>query len=280
MTINTLEQNKNPLLVASYAAILALWAVSQVVLIPYVLHLLLLVLAILYAACHASLALRDESTKDSRTTTSADKETMKLEDAYQFPIVGSISLFSLYLAFKYLNKDFVNFVIGGYFCIVGCLALTMTIAPAMKLVVPKSLHQQTIAVDKSWNHSVPLLPKPIQLQLECTGVDIVSALCSAVVCYFYFQSKPWYLNNVLGICFCLQGIERFSLGTYKIGAILLVRWDEYGFVCQRYVEYLHLMFICRRDSSFMTSFGFLEQRSWSPSRNLWTAPLKYYFPDR
>jgi minor histocompatibility antigen H13 len=219
MTINTLEQNKNPLLVASYAAILALWAVSQVVLIPYVLHLLLLVLAILYAACHASLALRDESTKDSRTTTSADKETMKLEDAYQFPIVGSISLFSLYLAFKYLNKDFVNFVIGGYFCIVGCLALTMTIAPAMKLVVPKS----------------------IQLQLECTGVDIVSALCSAVVCYFYFQSKPWYLNNVLGICFCLQGIERFSLGTYKIGAILLVRWDEYGFVCQRYVEYLHTL---------------------------------------
>jgi minor histocompatibility antigen H13 len=27
---------------------------------------------------------------------------------------------------------------------------------------------------------------------------------------------------VIGICFCLQGIERFSLGTYKIGAILLI----------------------------------------------------------
>lgn len=32
----------------------------------------------------------------------------------------------------------------------------------------------------------------------------------------------WFLNNILGISFCLQGIERFSLGTYKIGAILLV----------------------------------------------------------
>jgi len=30
------------------------------------------------------------------------------------------------------------------------------------------------------------------------------------------------MNNVLGISFCLKGIERFSLGTYKIGAILLV----------------------------------------------------------
>jgi minor histocompatibility antigen H13 len=29
------------------------------------------------------------------------------------------------------------------------------------------------------------------------------------------------MNNVLGIAFCLQGIERFSLGTYKAGAILL-----------------------------------------------------------
>merc|ERR1719464_438096 len=30
------------------------------------------------------------------------------------------------------------------------------------------------------------------------------------------------MNNILGICFCLQGIQRVSLGTYKIGAILLV----------------------------------------------------------
>ena len=42
------------------------------------------------------------------------------------------------------------------------------------------------------------------------------------IIYFYFQKKYWPLNNVIGICFCLQGVERFSLGTYKIGAILLV----------------------------------------------------------
>merc|ERR1712194_986414 len=37
-----------------------------------------------------------------------------------------------------------------------------------------------------------------------------------------FMSKHWTINNILGICFCLQGIQRFSLGTYKVGAILLV----------------------------------------------------------
>ena len=29
-------------------------------------------------------------------------------------------------------------------------------------------------------------------------------------------------NNFLGICFCFQGIEKLSLGSYKIAAILLV----------------------------------------------------------
>ena len=43
-----------------------------------------------------------------------------------------------------------------------------------------------------------------------------------MVYLYFFQGKHWTLNNVLGICFCLQGIERFSLGTYKIGAILLI----------------------------------------------------------
>ncbi len=38
----------------------------------------------------------------------------------------------------------------------------------------------------------------------------------------YFFTKHWTMNNVMGICFCLQGIERFSLGTYQIAAILLV----------------------------------------------------------
>merc|ERR1712008_34384 len=29
-------------------------------------------------------------------------------------------------------------------------------------------------------------------------------------------------NNILGICFCIKGVEKYSLGTYKIGAILLI----------------------------------------------------------
>jgi minor histocompatibility antigen H13 len=224
----------NPFLLASYATILLLWVVSQHMLIPYVAHLLLLTTAILYAACHASLILREEpdpnnadsnsSDHGSSTSSNADnKETMRAQDAYQFPLVGSLSLFSLYLAFKYLDKNMVNLVIGGYFCVVGCLALTMTLSPGIAKLTPAVL-QKSVKIDKEWNHPLPLsvLENPLQVQLEFTGNDAIAFGLSVITCYFYFQSKPWYLNNVLGISFCLQGIERFSLGTYKIGAILLI----------------------------------------------------------
>ena len=72
-----------------------LWGVTQVVLVPYVVHLLVLVTAILYAACHQSLTLREEIPKEGEDGYDPDatRETLKQEDAYQFPLVGSMSLF-------------------------------------------------------------------------------------------------------------------------------------------------------------------------------------------
>ena len=94
----------NVLLAGSYFTIFGLWAGSQYIYIPYTFHLLALVAAILYAACHASLVLRKEDSGDGEAAESVEKETMKMEDAMQFPLVGSLSLFSLYLAFKFFDK--------------------------------------------------------------------------------------------------------------------------------------------------------------------------------
>jgi minor histocompatibility antigen H13 len=206
----------NPLLVGSYLVLVVLWGVSQVIYIPFVAHLLIVVTAILYAACHQSLILlqkeeTDENGESQHSSASSDRETLKAEDAYQFPLMGSISLFSLYLAFKFLDKDLVNLLIGAYFGLVGCFAVGMTVAPAVMKVTPKSFHKE---------HKINL---PMDNSFEFNLADLIALAGAAAVCGFYFfNGKPWYLNNILGVSFCLQGIERFSLGTYKIGAILLV----------------------------------------------------------
>lgn len=227
-TVNKSSSGMNPVLALSYLAIIATWGISQYVLIPYVAHLLILVTSILYAACHSSLSLREVpdplSPDSTHSSASSEKETLRKEDAYQFPIIGSISLFSLYLAFKYLDKDWVNFIIGGYFALVGCVAVTMTISPALSLMLPKSFQKQ-LGWDYKVKHSMPEWvagPSPLDLSMDFTTVDILSLCIAAVVCGLYIQNKTWYLNNVLGICFCLQGISKFSLGTYKIAAILLI----------------------------------------------------------
>jgi minor histocompatibility antigen H13 len=226
---SNLPAKRNPLIVGSYATIILLWAVSQFILVPYVIHLLVLVTAILYAACHMALGLREDVPLEGEEgydpdNIAAPKETMRKEDAMQFPIMGSISLFSLYLAFKFLGKDWVNLLIGGYFGMVGCGALTMTISPLLTLLAPKWVNAKKLGWEYELNHPLPswIIPTPLDLGVQLTLTDLLAFIKSAIIVAFYFHGKHWPLNNVLGICFCLQGIERFSLGTYKIGAILLV----------------------------------------------------------
>ena len=227
----------NPLILLSYASIAGLWVGSQVIEIPYVVHLMLLVTSILYAACHWSLTLREEQAlargesppkeKDDETEDDDEDEeeeeeerpqyeTLTSKDAMQFPLLGSASLFGLYCAFKFFDKETVNLIISIYFCLVGIAALTATMGPTLESVGPKFLSNEiklkhflpeSIGGKSPWIFNVS---------------DIFALMGGIAFNVAYFQSKHWTMNNFLGICFCLQGIERFSLGTYKIGAILLV----------------------------------------------------------
>lgn len=232
----------NPALLLSYATIAGLWIGSQLIDIPYVVNLMLLVTSILYAACHMSLTLREEQALARGDTPPSDDkdekddneesveverpqyETLKAADAMQFPLMGSCSLFGLYLAFKFFDKDTVNLVISVYFCLVGLAALTATFGPVLESMGPKILGTE-FSKHVKINHPLPEFiggESPWKIGVDCTLADAIAFLGSVAFTGVYFQTKHWTMNNVMGICFCLQGIERFSLGTYKIGAILLV----------------------------------------------------------
>lgn len=230
----------NKLLVLSYITVCALWGLAQVVFIPYVVNLLVLVTATLYIGCHHSLVLREEqffarhvkngnSLPEGYDFVEGGGETMSKEDAKWFPVLGSCSLFSLYLAFKYLDADMVNLVISIYFVGIGCAAVTLTFAPLVRRIYPAS-YQRAICFKKEIKIPHKLEPEWIfgespwdfSIDIDINWNAVLTFLASLVFSYYYFTTKHWALNNVLGLCFCVQGIERFSLGTYKIGAILLI----------------------------------------------------------
>ena len=60
---------------------------------------------------------------------------------------------------------------------------------------------------------------PIKIKLEMS--DVVSGIIGVVIGIWYISTKHWIANNIFGFAFSIQGIALLSLGSYKIGCILL-----------------------------------------------------------
>ncbi|KAJ7295215.1 hypothetical protein O6H91_07G028000 [Diphasiastrum complanatum] len=139
-------------------------------------------------------------------------ETMSKEHAMRFPFIGSAVLFSLFLLFKFLPKDLINAVLTAYFVVLGILALGATILPMIDSYLPKA-----------WNESSTILRLPYfkNVEMEFTKSQLVAGVPGIFFCIWYVLKKHWLANNTLGLAFSIQGIEMLSLGSFKIGAILL-----------------------------------------------------------
>lgn len=140
-----------------------------------------------------------------------EKEVLSAQDAYKFPFIGSAALFSLYIAFKYFDKEIVNLLLSIYFSFIGTFTMTTTLAPFIKQFITS----HTVIGRK---FELPLIGK---LDLTLTIPELICLFPSAVFAYYYFRTKHFMMNNVLGISFCVQAIERISIGSYTIGAVLL-----------------------------------------------------------
>ncbi|XWS28379.1 hypothetical protein CRYUN_Cryun25bG0063700 [Craigia yunnanensis] len=113
---------------------------------------------------------------------------------------------------SFLSKSLVNAVLTCYFFVLGIIALSATILPAIKRFLPKH-----------WNEDLIIWRFPFfrSLEIEFTRSQIVAAIPGTFFCAWYASQKHWLANNILGLAFCIQGIEMLSLGSFKTGAILL-----------------------------------------------------------
>jgi minor histocompatibility antigen H13 len=191
----------------SFVGLFGLWAASYFVALPIQVNTIMTSTLIIFLASHRSLRLLDHDAIPLE-----EKETLSEKDAYKFPIFGSISLFGLYAAFKYLDKDTVNLVLACYFSVVGVFTLTGTFAPFAKLFIKS---------DKQYGFK-KTFPLVGEIDARLNSAEIVCMILAIVFSWFYFKTKHYMMNNVLGISLCIQAIERMSIGSYKIGAILLV----------------------------------------------------------
>lgn len=57
-------------------------------------------------------------------------------------------------------------------------------------------------------------------------MDIFTGFVSLLFCAYYIYTKHWVMNNIIGLAFSAQGVAMLALGSWRNGAVLLVRCTE------------------------------------------------------
>lgn len=205
-----MSTKNNNLLTFSYVILFSFWLLSYYIVIPVPLNLVVTSSLIVFIGSHRSLNLLLSEAEGGVSI--EDKEVISSADAYKFPFIGSAALFGLYFAFKYFDKDTVNLVMSLYFSVAGVFTLTSSFSKFVSIIL-------TSTTKYGFKTKLPLLG-----ELNClfTFAELVCLVLSIIFSVFYFKTKHYLMNNILGISFCIQSIERISIGSYKIGSILLI----------------------------------------------------------
>ena len=158
--------------------------------------------------------------KISRTNWDEDApivETVGKAEAYKFPIIGSLMLFSLYVLVKYAGKEVVSAAMIFYFMLIGMESFKGVLNNYTSIGKSKAEDPDSI--------KYPIVLKDVEIfgnDLSFSKLDFICLACSATCAILYVLTEHWTTNNILGIIFTLFALENMFLGSFQVGAIMLV----------------------------------------------------------
>lgn len=174
----------------------------------------------------ATKALRKEKGLKETDDDEEEVQGVSSEGAWMFPVLGSAVLISLFLAFKYLDKQMIILIVNIYFAVVGCLAIPPVLIHLVKMAFGShSLDcytKQVLSFKANLSWTTPVTKKDlydtvIKLDKATMGMFVVVVVLMAV----YMYTKHWVLANVIAVCFAMQGLSLILLDTFQTGLILL-----------------------------------------------------------
>ena len=221
--MNALNVSEYLMLKCSILLLICLCFLSCFVLIPLTIHILFLSLLILYIGSSFSLRLLNRNDPSS-SSSSLQEQIITENDAYKIPFIASIALFLLYLIFYYFNKEIINFILLFYFCFLGLISLFLTLQSFFRVIDISNFNTLIFHYPSSSNSSSTSTSSFSfsSLNLSVTISDLLSAIISILIVYFYYKTKYFLLNNLLGISFIIQTLQQISIGSYRIGCIILI----------------------------------------------------------
>ena len=168
---------------------------------------------------------KSKSSEDSDSEWDSDEddedagvsERLTSSDAWLFPVMGSAVLFGMFLIFKYLNKDYVNMLLGGYFGLVGCLAVAKVFTSIARAATPGSLWKKLAHFKLELNQR----GQGEIFKVRFTPVHLVLLVVSVLLNVVYVVTKNWVISNLLALSLALNAISLMSLDSFRTGAIML-----------------------------------------------------------
>ncbi|CAB0039714.1 unnamed protein product [Trichogramma brassicae] len=141
-------------------------------------------------------------------------ETMSQKDAAMFPFISSAALFGLYIFFQVFSKEYINYLLTGYFFFLGVLALSHISSPLITSLMPAAIPKKDYHLRlKSDNEDL--------INYKFTSHDIVCLAICTIIGAWYLMKKHWIANNLFGIAFAINGVELLHLNKVITGCILL-----------------------------------------------------------
>merc|ERR1712194_547279 len=152
-----------------------------------------------------------------RSIESVEKETMTTKDAMMFPVVGSCVLFGLFLVFKFFAKEYINMLLHFYFIFLGAVCIATTVHPWLVRIMGEDTTKKLFSL----NLKIPFYHTEA-VPVDATSTEALAYFVGSIGAVWYGITKHWLANNLIGACFCVQGIEMMSLGSVLNGVILLI----------------------------------------------------------
>ncbi|CAO1625741.1 unnamed protein product [Parajaminaea phylloscopi] len=199
----------------------------------------------------------DDESDDDDDDEPAVSEMLTSEDAYLFPIIGSAVLFSLYLVFKYLDRTWVDRILGVYFAVVGSaavykVAISLTAAVvgpvAWKALLRYKVQVSHTLTDKELETERKELAKAAEeaakkgkkqskaeleeqekerprtrdvLKLRLSRWHLPLFLLALVPVVIFHVTRHWMASNVIALCLALNAVSLMGLDSFITGSIML-----------------------------------------------------------
>lgn len=186
-----------------------LQAVPCLVKVNVTLQLILNSILSLVLACFLTVSLDKGNKKHNE-----NEEKMTMKDAFQFPFIASAALCGLYTLYKILDPKLVTLIFK--------LNITLAALFAISNYLEEEFESLLFKLDKKVYYKLDVTLFNHKINKDISNHLLISGALASLLCFGYFFTNHWTLNNTLGIIFIVTGIKLVKIQNFKI--VFTILW--------------------------------------------------------